>query len=457
MKPTETHTIPQSQNSARSQKKNEVSHREFLQDGFWTKIPAWQNVSEKDFYDSLWQMKNSITNLKQLKSTLHNLLDENFYKDVEQGLKNSPMAVRISPYVLSLIDWQNPYTDPLRKQFLPVASQQRSDHPEVHLDSLNEVNDSPVKGLTHRYPDKVLFLALDICPVYCRYCTRSYAIGTNTETVEKLKMAQDFERYKQMFKYISENPQIEDVVVSGGDAYMLKPDRLRLIGETLLNIPHIRRIRIATKGLAILPMKILTDLNWYKTLKDLVDFGRKNHKEVCVHTHFSHPNEITNITKLALDRMMEDSIPVRNQTVLQRGVNDNPETLILLNRKLSYLNVHPYYVYMHDLVKGVEDLRTTLQTGIDIEKYIRGSTAGFNTPTFVVDACGGGGKRVIHSFEYYSPETGIAIYSAPSVKPGKLFFYFDPLDELSTLVQKFWEDPKVREEMKESALQMAKR
>lgn len=433
------------------------SHRQFLSGPFWQSLPGFAEITETEFMDTLWQLKNSITSLKYLKEILQDRVDEKFYLDVEKGLHQAPMSVRISPYVLGLMNWDEPYTDPLRKQFLPLSSQQLPDHPELHLDSLHEVDDSPVLGLTHRYPDKALFLALDICPVYCRYCTRSYAVGTSTDIVEKVKFSQDVARYEKTFNYIREHPAIEDVVISGGDAYMLKPERLKLIGESLLNIPHVRRIRIATKGLAILPMKVLTDHVWYDTLRNLVNFGRTQHKEVCVHTHFSHPNEMTAISEQALDKIMEDGITVRNQLVLQRGVNDSADTMLLLNRQLGYLNVHPYYVYIHDLVQGVEDLRTTVQTGIDLEKYIRGSTAGFNTPTFVVDAPGGGGKRVVHSFEHYNRETGISVYSAPSVKPGQLFMYFDPLQDLSPAIQKLWHEPKARAEMKAAALAAAKR
>jgi len=142
--------------------------------------------------------------------------------------------------------------------------------------------------------------------------------------------------------------------------------------------------------------------------------------------------------------------------VLQRGVNDSKETMVLMTRRLAYINVQSYYVYMHDLVKGVEDLRTTLQTGLDIEKFVRGSTAGFNTPTFVVDAPGGGGKRDVHSFEHYDRKTGISVYTAPSVKEDEYFMYFDPLHALSPEIQKAWFDPKARQDMKAAALIAAK-
>ncbi len=153
---------------------------------------------------------------------------------------------------------------------------------------------------------------------------------------------------------------------------------------------------------------------------------------------------------------MERGITVRNQSVLQRGVNDSPETMALLVKRLGHVNVHPYYVYVHDLVKGVEDLRTSVDTALHIEKHVRGSTAGFNTPVFVVDAPGGGGKRDAHSYEFYDRDTGISVYTAPSVKPGQFFLYFDPLHQLSTHQARRWSDPADVEVMVNDALAKAK-
>jgi lysine 2,3-aminomutase len=153
---------------------------------------------------------------------------------------------------------------------------------------------------------------------------------------------------------------------------------------------------------------------------------------------------------------MERGIFVRNQSVLQRGVNDDADTMKLLVKRLGHVNVHPYYVYLHDLVKGVEDLRTTLQTAIDIEKHVRGSTAGFNTPTFVCDAPGGGGKRDVHSYEYYDRTTGVSVWSAPSVKPGRMFVYFDPIDALSEAGRAKWADPTQHQKMIDEAIDRAR-
>ena len=181
--------------------------------------------------------------------------------------------------------------------------------------------------------------------------------------------------------------------------------------------------------------------------------GRRLHKDVVVHTHFNHPNEITRVTHDALNRLTEHGITVRCQTVLQHSVNDSPDTMQLLVRRLSFINVHPYYVYFHDMVPGVEDLRTSLAVGLNIEKHVRGHTAGFNTPSFVVDTFGGGGKRDGHSYETYDRENGIAVFSSPSVKPGKRFLYLDPLRTLSLEAQARWMNEDERQEMIHTAVE----
>ena len=214
-------------------------------------------------------------------------------------------------------------------------------------------------------------------------------------------------------------------------------------------------MRFATKGPAIMPMKLLTDPAWVDAIVGVVERGRQLGKDVVLHTHFNAPEEITWITEKAMKVLFERGVMVRNQSVLIRGVNDVPERMQLLVKRLSYVNVHPYYVYMHDMVKGVEDLRTTVQTAIDVEKFVRGSTAGFNSPTFVCDAPGGGGKRDVHSFEYYDRENGIAVYAAPSVKPGKAFMYFDPIDRLSPDAQARWAVKEIQDGMIHEALSKA--
>lgn len=432
-----------------------LQHGNLLGGEFWRRIPAYAEISEQQFRDHLWQARNSITKVPQLLTALQGLVSEAFLADVAEGFHRAPMAIRVSPYVLSLIDWTAPFEDPLRTQFIPLGSRLKPDHPKLGLDSLHERADMPVPGLTHRYPDKALFLALDTCPVYCRFCTRSYAVGLDTDEVQKFHLRATPDRWRLVFDYVRSRPELEDIVISGGDAYQLRPDQITLLGETLLAMPNIRRIRYATKGPAVMPQKLLTDNAWVDALTGVVELGRRQHKDVVLHTHFNHPNEITEITHAAMNRLFERGIVVRNQSVLQHGVNDSAETMKLLVKRLGYINVRPYYVYLHDLVQGVEDLRTSLQAALDIEKHVRGSTAGYNCPTFVVDAPGGGGKRDAHSFEHYDRTTGISVYSSPAVHPGELYLYFDPIDTLSPEIRARWSDPAEQEVMVQSALRAA--
>jgi lysine 2,3-aminomutase len=432
-----------------------LHHRQLLDGAFWQRIPAYRLIDEVTFLDHAWQAKNTITNPQKLLSAVQHLVPQSFYDDVAEGFARAPMSIRVSPYLLSLIDWSDAYNDPLRRQFVPVASRLLPDHPKLTLDSLHEQADAPVPGLTHRYPDKALFLALDTCPVYCRFCTRSYAVGVDTDEVEKVSLKATEDRWDRAFRYIAERPELEDIVVSGGDSYQLKARQITLIGNRLLELPNIRRIRFATKGPAVMPMKLITDHEWLDALTAVVERGRKLHKEVVLHTHFNHPNEITAITKRALDGVFARGIITRNQSVLQRGVNDSIATMQLLVKRLGHCQVQPYYVYVHDLVKGVEDLRTTLQTALDIEKAVRGVTAGFHTPTFVVDAPGGGGKRVAHSFEHYDRATGVSVFAAPSLKPG-FVVYVDPSDTLAPDVAGRWHDPAEQGRMVGAAVEAAR-
>jgi lysine 2,3-aminomutase len=433
-----------------------LTHRQLLGGDFWRQIPAYREVTEEQFLDDKWQSKHTIMKPEKLLEAVQGLVDPSFIEDARVGFAKAPMSIRVSPYLLSLIDWTDPYNDPLRIQFIPVGSRLLPDHPKLGLDSLHEQADAPVPGLTHRYPDKALFLPLDTCPVYCRFCTRSYAVGVDTDEVEKVQLKAKPERWQAAFKYISERPELEDIVVSGGDAYNLRASQVAEIGEALLALPNIRRIRFASKGPAVMPQKILSDHAWTDALTKVVDDGRKLHKEVVLHTHFNHPKEITEITKRAMDKLMERGITVRNQSVLQRGVNDGIDTMRLLVKRLGHVNVHPYYVYVHDLVQGVEDLRTTLDTALILEKNVRGSTAGFNTPTFVVDAPGGGGKRNAHSYEYYDRDNGISVYTSPAVKQDQFYLYYDPLQLLSKEAQARWADPSQHETMIDAAIARAK-
>ncbi|MBN2574960.1 MAG: KamA family radical SAM protein [Deltaproteobacteria bacterium] len=432
-----------------------LAHRNLLDGPFWQRLAAYAKVPEADFLDHQWQAKNSITNIPRLLGALAGLVSPEFIRDAENGFHHAPMPVRVSPYLLSLIDWSNPWDDPLRIQFIPLLSRRLPDHPKVDLDPLHELQDMPVPGLTHRYPDKALFLPVATCPVYCRFCTRSYAVGLDTEEVHKLTFSVDPERWRAAIAYVASRPELEDILISGGDATQLRADQITFLGESFLAIPHVRRIRIATKGLAVLPQKFLTDDAWTDAITGIADKGRKQHVDVMIHTHINHPNEITSITKAAADKLCERGILVRNQAVLLRGVNDDVATMGLLAKRLSYLNIHPYYVYVHDMVKGVEELRTTVATGQHIEKQIRGLVGGFNMPTFVVDTPGGG-KREVHSHEHYDRETGVSVWVSPVVHPGQYFCFFDPIHLLPAEGQARWARPEEHDRIVEEALAVAR-
>ena len=434
---------------------NDLKHRNLLSGEFWRAIPAFSNIDKDTFYNHKWQAKHSVTQIDTLLEVLQGLVPTDFIKNAHQGFRKAPMSIRVTPYLLSLIDWKNPEKDAIRRQFIPLGTEILADHPMLGFDSLNEQQDSPVPGLTHRYPDKALFLALDTCPIYCRFCTRSYAVGVNTETNNKINLRVNNERWNAVFDYIASRPELEDIVISGGDAYQLKPKQILTIGHSLLKMPNIRRLRFATKGLIAMPQKIITDHEWRDAIVEVVKAGRQAHKEVVIHTHFNHPNEITEITQQAMNLLMEQGVTVRNQSVLQRQVNDDVDTMRTLIKRLSYLNITPYYVYVHDLVKGVEDLRTTVNEAIELDKQIRGTTAGFNTPVFVVDAPGGGGKRIASSYEYYDKKSGISVYRSPAVNDQQLYLYFDPLNKLAKVDAERWLIEEERNQMIQSAVTLA--
>ncbi|KAK4240655.1 hypothetical protein C8A03DRAFT_31253 [Achaetomium macrosporum] len=419
-------------------------------DEFWRRVPVWEDVSAKDFLSYRWNVRNLVQTKRELYSFLAAVLPEEvpydkpgtrmqtraeFIQDVDAGITAATMATRMTPYILSRINWRDPRHDPIRRQFLPLRSAMMPDHPKLTLDSLHEEADSPVKGLVHRYPDKALFLPTSACPTYCVFCTRSYAVGADTETVTKSSLKPGRRRWEACFAYMESQPGLQDIVVSGGDAYYLDPDHIREIGERLIGMPNIKRFRFASKGLAVAPARVLDESDgWVHALIDISNKAKRAGKAMAWHTHFNHPNEISWITSTASQKLFEEGVMVRNQTVLLRGVNDDLETMSALIRELADNKIFPYYVYQCDMVKSVEHLRTPLQTILDLEAKIRGSVAGFMMPQFVVDLPGGGGKRLACSFESYDRTTGISRYTAPAVtgrgKESKVYEYYDPIDSL---------------------------
>jgi lysine 2,3-aminomutase len=406
-------------------------------------MPAFQSDAQSStdgFFDHNWQDKNAITRFEQLEALLEHRVRSCVLRDIREGLAKVGMSIRLTPYIVELIDWENSETDPIRRQFLPMLSELEQDHPCLSVDTLDEQSTSPAPNIVHRYPDKVLFLVTKVCPVYCQYCTRSYAVGEDTPKLKKSNVA-PASGWQQAIEYIRQNRNVEDVVISGGDIARLKPKHIQMIGEALLDIEHVRRIRLATKALAVQPMKFISDDAWFRTICEIAVLGRNRFKSVFLHTHFNHPRELTGLVKTAMRRIFSEGIYVRNQSVLLRGVNDSAETLAALVKGLGRINIQPYYIYACDMVLGSEHFRVSIPEMQRLEREVRGVTAGFNTPLFVVDAPGGGGKRDVHSYEYRDQRYGAIGFRAPRIDASRMYFYFDPLRTLDVDAQVEWRTP----------------
>ncbi|MBN1989494.1 MAG: lysine 2,3-aminomutase [Bacteroidales bacterium] len=330
------------------------------------------NVSDSDWNDWKWQVRNRIETLEELKKYIKLTAEE------EEGVRKSLQTLRmaITPYYLSLINPNNPNC-PVRKQAIPSISETFTSAADL-LDPLHEDEDSPVPGLTHRYPDRVLFLITDMCSMYCRHCTRRRFAGQKDAATPKDNIDKGIE-------YIANHPEVRDVLLSGGDALLVSDSRLEEIISRLREIPHVEIIRIGSRTPVVLPQRI-TD--------DLVNMLKKYHP-VWLNTHFNHSDEITPESYEACAKLANAGVPLGNQSVLLRGVNDCPNIMKKLVHNLVKMRVRPYYIYQCDLSMGLEHFRTPVSKGIEIIESLRGHTSGYAVPTFVVDAPGGGGKTPV--------------------------------------------------------------
>ena len=326
-------------------------------------------VSDEQWNDWKWQVKNRIETVEELKKYISLTTEEEV--GIRESLKTLRMA--ITPYYLSLIDTEDPF-DPVRKQSIPTINELYIS-PDDLQDPLHEDSDSPVPGLTHRYPDRVLFLITDMCAMYCRHCTRRRFAGQRDAALPT-------ERIDKAIDYIARTPQVRDVLLSGGDALLMSNDKLEYILKKLRDIPHVEIIRIGTRTPVVMPQRI-TD--------DLVNMIKKYHP-VWVNTHFNHPNEITPESTEACGRLADAGIPLGNQSVLLRGINDCSHVMKKLVTGLVKIRVRPYYIYICDQSMGISHFRTPVSKGIEIIENLRGHVSGYAVPTFVVDAPGGGGK-----------------------------------------------------------------
>jgi lysine 2,3-aminomutase len=278
--------------------------------------------------------------------------------------------MRITPYYLSLIKSVN---DPIWRQAVPDTVELCES--ASLADPLEEENQSPVMNLVHRYPDRVLFQVCAECAMYCRFCTRKRKVGGEQMVVNSETVAMGLD-------YIQRHPDIRDVILSGGDPLLLSDEKLDAILAALRAIPHVEIIRIGSRVPVVLPQRITQGL--IRVLR--------NYHPLYLNTHFNHPDEITEIAAKACSRLADAGIPLGNQTVLLRGVNDDPATMMRLMKKLLMIRVRPYYLYQADLVKGTDHFRTSVAEGLEIIRALRGHVSGLGVPAYVIDAPGGGGK-----------------------------------------------------------------
>jgi len=332
-------------------------------------ISLWKDVTENQWDSWEWQISNRITTIEELEQVV-NLTEEE--KDgVKASLKKLKMA--ITPYYATLIDADD-YNCPIRRQAIPTIHETKISEHDIS-DPLHETLDSPVPGLTHRYPDRVLLLITEQCSMYCRHCTRRRFAGHEDGSLSMNDILKAIE-------YIKGHKEVRDVLISGGDALCISDEKLEFILQKLREVSHVEVIRIGTRTPVVMPQRITTNL---------CNIIKKYHP-VWINTHFNHPDEMTKESMLACKMLADGGIPLGNQSVLLKNINDCPYIMKDLVHKLVMNRVRPYYIYQCDLSEGIEHFRTPVSAGIEIIELLRGHTSGFAVPTFVIDAPGGGGK-----------------------------------------------------------------
>jgi lysine 2,3-aminomutase len=331
--------------------------------------PLFANVSAQEWGDWRWQMRHAVKSLEALERYVPLTADE------RAGVQETQAIFRmgISPYYLSLIDPEHPFC-PVRMQSIPARAEARV-RPGELADPLGEDKTRPEEAIVHKYPDRVLFLALDTCSVYCRHCTRRRITKGGEAELSKEQMRRGIE-------YIRRHPEVRDVLISGGDPFLLTEARLEELLAPLSEIPHVEMIRIGTRIPVCLPMRVTDALA--RTLR--------RYAPVYVVTHFNHPKEITPEAREACERLVDHGVPVENQAVLMRRLNSDARIIKELSHRLLRIRVRPYYLHQMDVAEGCEHLRTPLAKGIEILEQLRGHTTGLAVPHLAVDLPGGGGK-----------------------------------------------------------------
>jgi lysine 2,3-aminomutase len=329
-------------------------------------------ISRERWRDWKWQLKHCVKDVDTFEKLLGYTFPDEKRKNIETTISKFPMS--ITPYYLSLIDTDSIESDPIFKQAFPDIRELDIAEHDME-DPLHEDADSPVCGITHRYPDRVLFLISNTCAMYCRHCTRKRKVGDVDSIPNR-------EQIEEGLEYIRNTPQVRDVLLSGGDPLMLSDSYLEWILSELRSIEHVEIIRIGSRIPVVLP---------YRITEDLVSMLKKYHP-LWLNTQFNHPRELTQSSRKAISMLADAGIPLGNQSVLLNDINDCPRIMKKLVQKLTYSRVRPYYLYQCDLSEGLTHFRTSVGKGIEIMESLRGHTSGFAVPTYVIDAPGGGGK-----------------------------------------------------------------
>lgn len=346
-------------------------------------ISFYQDATPMDWEDWRWQLRHRIRT-KEVLSKIVTLTPEE-----EKGVDEctGKLTMSIPPYFASLMDSEDPNC-PIRRQCIP-HSDELIKSPEELKDPCGEEKDSPIPGLVHRYPDRVLFLVNEMCAMYCRFCTRSRMVGDGHRRFKQ-------STYQAAYDYISANKKIRDVLISGGDPLTLGDKALEDIIKNIKAIPHVEFVRIGTRIPVTLPQRITTDL---------VNMLKK-YSPIWMSLHFNHPKEISKRVKFACELLADNGIPLGSQTVLLKGINDKSVVMKKLMQELLKIRVRPYYIYQCDPILGSRHFRTTVATGINIMEKLRGHTTGYAVPSYVIDGPGGGGKIPIGPNYLVSQENG---------------------------------------------------
>jgi lysine 2,3-aminomutase len=427
------------------------SRRAFIEPD-WRRLPGYRSVTTTEWESALWQRKHTVKNLRELAAVFGALLPESLARGIERDQRErATMSILLPPQMLNTMDETDLWADPVRRYMLPAFEERDIEwpsHPRAQRDSLHEAEMWAVEGLTHRYPTKVLAEVLSTCPQYCGHCTRMDIVGNDVPQVEKHRFTvQQKDRYEQILDYLRRTPSVRDVVVSGGDIANLPIATLERFVAALLELPNIRDIRLATKGLMGIPQHFLQD-DVLRGLERLALKARERGIDIAVHTHVNHARSLTPLVAKATQALLDMGYrDVRNQGVLLRGVNTSADALLdLCFTLLDHAKIMPYYFYMCDMIPNAEHWRLAVHEAQQLQHDIMGYLPGFATPRIVCDVPFVG-KRWINQTSGYDRERGIT-YWTKNYRTGieadddaalsRQYEYYDPVYTLPEAGKDWW-------------------